>query len=240
MKDTKTKIANANGKNDPSFLTKITHEIKSPLGGIHSLCSFLDDHWDKISDKDKKRYVSDISKASLNVSNLVNNLFSYSTINNNEISYKLTKVNFEPLIKSAMSSAELYLHGKQDLSIKYEKNHNENSLVLGDETWLEQLIANITINAAKYSNKGTILIKVDARDDYYHFSISDEGKGIPQDQLDYIFEAFTKSSLVHNVTSTGLGLAICKEIVLAHNGEIKALNNDKAGTTIYFKIPMSK
>ena len=96
----------------------------------------------------------------------------------------------------------------------------------------------------KYSEKGKIVVKFEETEQekisYWQISVIDQGIGIPESNLESIFEPFVKASSSNSsVASFGLGLALCKQIVAAHNGTIKAENNSDQGATFSFLIPTS-
>jgi two-component system sensor histidine kinase KdpD len=108
-----------------------------------------------------------------------------------------------------------------------------------DITLIEQVVVNLLDNAIKYSAPGG-LIQINAiqSDGKLHVSISDEGPGIPSDEIGLIFEKFYRGKSHDRTSGSGLGLAICKGFVEAHGGEITAQNNPGTGVTIHFSIPV--
>ncbi len=123
------------------------------------------------------------------------------------------------------------------------KHHYKNEPMFNfDPDTLEWVIRNLIHNALKFSpEEGTItatvrFIKQDG-EEYAEVSVADEGVGIPEDELELIFEQFKKSSRTTE-KSFGVGLNICKKVIEAHNGTIKATNNKEKGSTFTFTIPL--
>ena len=139
----------------------------------------------------------------------------------------------------------------KDISMEfiYDKSLNYNAVF--DQERIAQVIRNILSNAIKFTSKGKIIInlipiklkkengnKVQA----FQVSISDEGIGIPEDELDYIFDKFNQSAKTKTgAGGTGLGLTISQEIIKAHNGSIWAANKpDNNGSVFTFIIPANQ
>jgi two-component system sensor histidine kinase VicK len=109
-----------------------------------------------------------------------------------------------------------------------------------DEDKITQVLYNIISNAMKYSPEGgTITFRTKEMEDKITISISDEGVGIPKDNLDKIFDRFYRvdKARTRKLGGTGLGLAIAKEMVNAHGGRIWADSVEGKGTTIFFTLP---
>ena len=110
-----------------------------------------------------------------------------------------------------------------------------------DDKLIEQVIINLVDNAVKYTPEGSLLnIKVYREKNNVYFEISDNGPGINKEDIKHLFEIFYKGNK-NNPDSrrgVGLGLSICKSIILAHGGEIKAKNNKVGGATFIFTLPV--
>ena len=111
-----------------------------------------------------------------------------------------------------------------------------------DQARIEQVIYNLTDNAIKFSNKNSeIILSVRLKGAKAVISVKDFGLGIPKESINRVFERFYKSdpSRGKDKKGTGLGLSIVKEIITAHDEEIKVLSNEGAGTEFFFTLPVS-
>lgn len=111
----------------------------------------------------------------------------------------------------------------------------------GDRDQIIQTLTNLLSNAVKFSPPGTtVLLNGSAADGMYTFAIEDEGRGIPKEHLESVFERFKQidASDSRQKGGTGLGLAICRSIVTAHGGRIWVESEEGKGTTFYFTIPL--
>ena len=124
-----------------------------------------------------------------------------------------------------------------------EINKNEIcTKIICDEYKISQVIRNLLSNGIKFTpENGKIVISIEKPQDQVttlQVNITDQGVGIPKDELGSVFDKFVQSSITKTgAGGTGLGLAICKEIITAHNGKIWAENNPKGGSTFSFMLP---
>ena len=104
---------------------------------------------------------------------------------------------------------------------------------------LQQVLINLLSNAAKFSPpNGIIFVQLRREDDEFVLSVSDEGPGIPEDELEAVFDKFVQSSKTKSQHGgTGLGLAICRQIVAGHDGRIWIENNARKGCTFFIEVP---
>ena len=108
---------------------------------------------------------------------------------------------------------------------------------------MTQVLDNVISNALKYSPEGgNITFRLEEGTDEIQISVSDEGVGIPKDQVNKIFDRFYRvdKARSRNLGGTGLGLAIAKEMVEAHGGKIWAESKDEVGTTIFITLPFER
>ncbi|MFK8040215.1 MAG: sensor histidine kinase, partial [Rickettsiaceae bacterium] len=119
-------------------------------------------------------------------------------------------------------------------------NIQDNVCAHFDKYYITQTLDNLIVNAMQYGENGMITITLKVRDDNtVLFSIQDEGIGIPQNQLEDIFETFTTSSLTKSGSGNrGIGLTLCKKVIVVHHGEIWAESNSPKGSALSFTMPV--
>ncbi len=116
--------------------------------------------------------------------------------------------------------------------------HPELKFVYVDKSLLRHILNNVLSNAIKYSEANEpVIFDVDLNNKNIVFTIKDNGRGIPEKDLKFIFEPFQRASNVQLIKGTGLGLAIVKRCVEIHNGNIKLISKLNKGTTVVIKIP---
>jgi signal transduction histidine kinase len=116
---------------------------------------------------------------------------------------------------------------------------NSDALVLGNENRLVQTVVNLLSNAIKFSPRGsTITLSVERKGDVAEFTVTDQGPGMPAEDIPLVFQKFRQSAAKSNVAvkGTGLGLAIVKAIVEAHQGEVGVRSEPGKGTTFWFTV----
>ncbi|MGZ3846714.1 MAG: sensor histidine kinase, partial [Flavisolibacter sp.] len=170
--------------------------------------------------------------ASDRMKQLIQNLLHYSQLSKGDLVEETMKV--EDIINEAV----------QNVRSSIEKNNAQISIetdvqtIHGDRVQLVQLIQNLLSNALKFTDKQSPRIKVNAHHENGHvkFSISDNGIGIAENDLNKVFEIFRRLHTQKVYPGTGIGLAICKKIVDRHRGRIWPESKPGKGTTFYFTL----
>lgn len=223
-----------------SILSKLGHELKTPIHGISGISSYLLGSWNDLSDSDKKKYLSSLVEASDNLTSILNSILTNSS-DKDEIEFNFEEIDLIETIKCAVEKCKNLNFIKNELSIEFEIK-NQKCYAIADKFWITQLLSNLIVNAVNYSDKGKITIlaqlaKVDNMNNCL-ISVKDEGIGIAKEELNSIFDPFNRGSIGQEIQGDGLGLTICREIVEAHGGKIFASNNSDVGSKIEFFIPV--
>ena len=152
----------------------------------------------------------------------------------------LTSVNLGELITACIKEQALRMREKNLTSV-FAPDQVDADCVC-DRNRILQVMTNIVANAIKFSPEGgEIRIEVEPVDSCYRIKVSDQGDGIPNEELDQVFDKFYQSVRNRNHSgSTGLGLAVCREIIGLHHGRIWAENNPQKGASILFEIPLQQ
>ena len=169
---------------------------------------------------------------------LVENLLSMTRIECGKLEIKKSQEIVEEIVSESIQHLKSRLNNHK-LSIDMPK---EVLFVPMDGKLIEQVIINLVDNAIKYTpEKSEINIKVYSKKNSVYFEISDNGPGINNEDINHIFEIFYKGNK-NNADSrrgVGLGLSICRSIVLAHGGEILVKNNKECGARFIFNLPLN-
>jgi signal transduction histidine kinase len=195
------------------LLRNLEHETRTPITGITSLGQVL---WANY------------------------NLIDLSKLNN--INYQLNKsqVNLTDLVYERLELCKkLYIQDKDDLWFNLQIE--DELTVLCDEYYISRTIDNIVVNAIQYCKQGTITIELKPeQSNTILFSVKDEGIGIPKDELFEVFDPFTVSSKTKtSAGGRGIGLALSKKVIEAHNGQIWAKQNQDKGVTVAFTLTIN-
>jgi PAS domain S-box-containing protein len=232
------------------FLANISHELRTPMHGILSYSKFGVEKLDRIDEKKKRHYFNQISVSGKRLMILLNNLLDLAKLEEGKAFYKMEQVDLLQLIADAISETET-IWKEKDLTIKINSPSIPTQFTC-DAYKIGQVIRNLLSNAIKFTPANKfILIDLNSKElqigqrltdtemiPGIMISMRDEGVGIPENEMNSVFDKFIQSS--HTKTGaggTGLGLAICQEIVKGHNGKIWAENNSGSGATFHCLLP---
>ena len=224
------------------LLRNLEHETRTPITGITSLGQVLWANYDKFNEEQRRNATKDIADSSERLTSLVNNLIDLSKLNN--INYQLNKsqVNLTDLVHERLELCKkLYIQDKDKDDLWFNLQIEDELTVLCDEYYISRTIDNIIVNAIQYCKQGTITIELKPeQSNTILFSVKDEGIGIPKDELFEVFDPFTVSSKTKTPAGgRGIGLALSKKVIEAHNGQIWAKQNQDKGVTVAFTLTIN-
>jgi signal transduction histidine kinase len=217
------------------FVSTITHELRNPLGFIKGYTTTLlrsDTQWDQAITQE---FLNIIDQETDRLQELIDNLLDSARLHSGEMRMQFQPVRLDTVINDVMLRARLH-HPELDIRLNIEKSV---LTVRGDPRRLAQVFENIIGNSIKYAPGSPILVTIKTETSGVDLEIQDEGPGIAEKYLPFIFNRFFRSPDAPNMHGSGLGLYICKQIILAHNGQIQASSGDGKGTTISIFLPFS-
>jgi signal transduction histidine kinase len=221
------------------LIANISHDLRSPLTSIRGHLETLLLEENKISEKEKREYVEITLRNVEGFQRLVEELLDLARFESGQIIPD--KILFSPA--ELLQDVVLQMRGQSDsnnITIKYEPDPNL-PFFNGDIGLFERAVTNILGNAIEHTpENGTIKVELSVTNDMYNISISDSGSGIPLENLPHIFERFYRVDKSRNrkTKSTGLGLAIAKEVVELHGGFIEAKNSVEGGAIFTIVLPL--
>ncbi|MEA5006617.1 MAG: FIST N-terminal domain-containing protein [Rikenellaceae bacterium] len=217
------------------FLGIAAHDLRNPIGVILGFSELLKEN---IGD-DFKEYTGEITKMSSKMLNLLDDLLDYSKIEAGKLDIKREITDYNALVAQNIRMNELLAKSK---GIKIFSDFEKTGLFVSvDEGKINQVLNNLIGNAIKYSYPdSTITIKVFKEDEQVMTQIIDEGQGIPEKEIEGLFNPFKRASVqpTNGETSHGLGLAIVKKIIEGHNGRVGVTSEYGKGSVFYFTLPM--
>lgn len=226
------------------FLANMSHELRTPMHAIFNFSKLGLKNIEQQNYAKLKRYFENIHVSSQRLSLLLENLLDLSKFEAKQSFLQLAEYDWVVILNQCREELESLLLEKH---IQLQVNAPEQLVSAIDSKRIHQVLVNLLGNAVKFSgNRGCIRITLkclvlpgQANDqEVILFSIEDDGVGIPQDQMEFIFAAFNQSRLTDTrAGGTGLGLAICREIISAHRGKIWAENSSPNGAIFYFYVP---
>lgn len=221
-----------------AFLANISHELRTPLHGILSFSKLGLSRAENSTREKLTNYFSKINESGERLLYLLNDLLDLSKLEAGQMDMKFAKHDLFTLVEQIINEQRARM---DELNITTECNYQAGETQGNfDNVRIVQVITNFLSNAIKFTPKhGKIILSIKQHSDHLILEVADQGVGIPEKELDLIFEKFQQSSkTIDGSGGTGLGLAICKEIIDGHNGIIGATNNYHNGATFFFKIPL--
>ncbi|NQZ11023.1 MAG: response regulator [Algicola sp.] len=248
LEDAKNVAEQANSSKS-EFLANMSHELRTPMHSILSFARFGVDMLNsgKIKTEKLTKYYSRIITSGNQLLKLLNNLLDLSKLDAGKFPFIPMKGSIADSVNQVMGEVS-GLASEKGIDIRF-KSQSRHTLVWCDVELMQQIIRNLLGNALRFSpEQGVILItlcdsQVNTKKgvaDAVQLMVIDEGVGVPESELEQIFNQFAQSSKTNKgAGGTGLGLAICKDLVGLHQGKIFATNNPKGGATFTVKIPVA-
>lgn len=225
------KITNQNLK---QFAEVTAHDIKAPLNNIIGLTNILQESISHENLEDAKNYINYISSSTTNLKALVDKILLYSkdaeSLQNNSKLIKLDK-----LIRGVVDMV--------NLEKKHQITYPETSIELNiNQVAFEQIMLNLLVNSIKYNNKAKVVIKVDFSEDenFYYFSVHDNGVGIAEEDIKKIFDLFHTIKHDNIEQGNGIGLATVKRLIRSQDGDISVGSKVGEGSTFKFSLKKFK
>lgn len=220
------------------FVSAVSHELRTPLTSIKGYASILlSERLGEIPEKVKER-LDKINKHSDSLVGLINDLLDISRIESGRVEMKFEETDMLSLIENARDVLMPQIKEKH-LNFVLDVPGRLPSVTI-DAAQMERVLINLLSNAVKYTSSGVITVKASADDTEMTVEVQDTGPGIRQEDMGRLFTEFyrVENEMNKNIKGTGLGLALARNIITAHQGRIWATSELGAGTVFRFAIPL--
>ncbi|MBU2940399.1 sensor histidine kinase [Lacinutrix sp. C3R15] len=225
-------------KQKDEFLDTVAHELKTPITGIRAATELLMDEEDDMPKEIKAQFLKNILQDSDRLGRLIHNILDFEKLETGRLNLDLEYHDIQKTIVKAISSIA-QIAAKKEVQIINKNTHSFKTNY--DEDRILQVLTNLLSNAIKFceSKKGKIIVDYKLGNERIEISVTDNGKGIPEEDFDYIFDKFyqSKHQNTRKPEGSGLGLAITKQIIEKHQGKIWATKGVKKGAILVFTIP---
>lgn len=216
------------------FLARTSHELRTPLNGILGFSEYIRDN---TGEPEHRKFADTIFQAGHHLLSLVNTLLDLAKIEAGKMNLALATEPLIPLVQKAVA-IHTPVARKKGLALRTEFAKLPATLHC-DATKVAQVLHNLLHNAIKFTDAGSVTVRVEYIGDKIYFSVIDTGPGIPKDQLPHLFDQFRQlgSFATRKHEGSGLGLALAKQLVELMHGQIGVHSKPEHGSTFYFHLP---
>lgn len=223
------------------FFTNISHDLRTPLNIILSALQLMKSFNNLNCNEEKSfKYFKSIKQNSLRLLKLINNLIDITKIDSGYFEIRTGNYNIVNIVEDITLSVAQYVENKS-ITLTFDTNTEEKFMAC-DPDKIERIMLNLISNAIKFTNPGGhIFINMFDENDHIVICVEDTGIGIPEDDLDIIFERFRQANRAsaRNYTGSGIGLSLVKSLVEMHGGKISVKSTYGKGTKFVIKLPVT-
>lgn len=240
IKEQNIKLKELNAMKD-KFISIIAHDLKNPFTNLLGFIQLLLQTHKAISKEKRNKYLNIVSDSAWQIYRLLENLLTWSRLNQNNIQISTIEVSINQVIRDAASFYQ-NIALQKNIKLTFQETHNE--IVLADINMLQTILRNLVNNAIKFTpENGEIIIDYKKNgNNFLVISVQDNGIGIPKNKQRKLFTFQDKYIRTgsNKEEGTGMGLILCKEFVEKNKGEIWVKSTEQKGSTFYFTVPLAK
>ncbi len=219
------------------FVANVSHELKTPLASMKVLADSIRGD-ESVPVETYREFMDDIVEEVDRENKIVTDLLSLVKMDKNAGAPNIETTDVNAMIEQILKRLQP-LALKNNVEIVFESQRAVIADI--DQTKLSLAISNLAENAVKYNKPGGwVRVRLDADHQFFTLIVSDSGIGVPEDQLDHIFERFYRADKSHSkeIGGTGLGLSITRSAILLHRGAIRVNSVEGQGTTFTMRVPL--
>lgn len=217
------------------FVSTVSHEFRTPLTGISSSVQLLRDFGNELDKKDQEKLFTKLNNSISELKSMLDDVTILDKGQSNRLTIRNDNFIFEEFCDETVRDILLSVDADHNIPVSYEGTVGG---ITTDRELLRHILSNIISNAIKYTDKGgEVRIISGIEETNLKIQVIDEGRGIPAEDLPYVFNDFYRGSNTGNIPGTGLGMSIVKTTLQALNGSIDLKSEPGKGTTVSVTIP---
>lgn len=221
------------GANLAELMSKVAHELRSPLTSLQGFSATLIKRWDRFSDEQKRQLVETIYADSERMARIVSEVLDLARAESGRLELTKAWLDLRSVLDHALERAE-HLPGHDRVVLEVP----DGAQVYGDLERLAHVFFNLIENSIKFSDEGDIVVTAEPAPDVITVEVADRGIGIEPDRLESIFEGPGPTGQKSGPSGTGLGLYLTRALVAAHGGSIAASSTPGQGATFQVTLPV--
>jgi two-component system phosphate regulon sensor histidine kinase PhoR len=222
------------------FISMASHELRTPVTVIKGYAQTMMEESKELNlKKEGVEYLSIINTSTERLGNLIEDLLNVSRIEQGRFKVELKEINAQTIIEETIKEISVQAKEK-NLILNFEAKENMIDLISADKDKLKQVLINIIGNSIKYTNEGSVDVKIYNKDNNLIINIKDTGIGMSAKEREHLFEKFyrIKNKRTQDVIGTGLGLWITKQIIEIMKGNIFVDSIEEVGTQVTIEFPL--
>jgi signal transduction histidine kinase len=218
-----------------NFVATASHEFRTPLTTIFSAADLLHHYSDQMDDKQRESYLKEIKQEVGDMTQLLDDILLVRKMEAGMFSFSPEKSNMELLLRNIVRASQNMAGNAHAIHLNIDC---DGSSVLIDDSLIRHIVNNLLSNAIKYSPDGeAIEVTLSRNNGEIVLDVSDRGIGIPEDDVERVFDTFFRADNSSGIGGTGLGLSVVKTAVELHGGRIDVSSAVNEGTTFSVHIP---
>jgi signal transduction histidine kinase len=236
IRDNEERLKDLNATKD-KFFSIIAHDLKTPFTSIIGFIELLIEKIQKKDNDEVEEYARIIQKSSWKAMELLTNLYEWSRLQTGKMEYKPVEIDLVETINEVIDHVNDSAWQK---SIEISKDFPESLKIIADKPMISTVLRNLLSNSIKFTNTGGFInVSVVKRENELMVSVKDNGVGISEQALENLFriDVSHSTSGTKGEEGTGLGLLLCKEFILKHNGNIWVESEIGRGSEFLFTLP---